>query len=138
MARTHKEGLTMISLESLRALAEKAKAFAPKHWCSFNEAAWTGFCGEFSDGSAVPPNRTELPNCDSCAGAKRAVTDISSHIGNALALLDGRGDRGEGRPAPSRARHMATLAAKIASYFGDVPPEIAEFVRAVREACSDG
>lgn len=120
-----------MNLPELRVLAEKAKAFRPLHWCSFNEAVWSDDCGACARIAAAD-------SCPECLGARRAVEDIASAIDGAVTEAEEVFKDGPVKAMKwdnSGIIDLARKAASIAGYFGDCAP-VAAFEAGVREMCN--
>ena len=121
-----------MTLDELKALAEKAKAWRPYHHCDAPRAVGT-----------VPADvkTVDCGTCDSCLGAQRAVEDIAGEVDESVENCEARDDGGSlasdiGAVEDScAALGCAERAARIASYFCSEPNPVSEFRDAVKEFC---
>ncbi len=115
-----------MTLDDLKALAEKAKAWRPERECGGVEEL---SCGIDAAGRGVI-------RCDHCLGAQRACDDIASNV-NAAHQIARDCDpplHPEGNPA-RLIRELTNDMERVASYFGSESNPVAEFAKAVREYC---
>jgi hypothetical protein len=110
-----------VTLDKLRELAEKAKAWQPD------------VCRD-PGGSHSP-----CDDKDACLGAQRAVEDINRHVCDAVSYIatlprDPLRDGDTAATKLSSAEYEAHCATRIASYFGS-PGPVAAFEAGVREMC---
>lgn len=129
-----------MTIDELRAQAEKAKAWRPVSAC-VNAVLEVGsfrcsegkniYDAEDDDGTfcSVPVPLSEW--CPACLGAQRAVEDIAEHVDTAVEFAN---KRNRGDTYHAHAVNHAVSAAIIASYFCSEPNPVSEFRDAVKEA----
>jgi len=119
-----------MTIDDLKALAEKAKAWRPYHWCSYGGFPTSDVCGN---------QTTKRDPCSRCGGVQRACEDISETVDFAMTgahNYDRLTDPEDWKSAISLAVGEARDAARIAGFFGPEDTPVHVFRDAVKEFCS--
>jgi len=117
-----------MTIDDVRAAAEKAKAFDPNDPYLCTRA-------RCSKSAMLVLKADKL--CDKCLGAKRVVEDIAEHVDDAVRNLRNNAVQPD-RSWREAATASADRAARIASYFASEPNPVSEFRDAVRKFVEAG